>query len=99
MVKNRKYTIPLFKPDYGKEELDALKGPFKTSWIGLCPRTLEFETEFAYCTGASKLRCGLGLRPNADFSKQFGKAVRRYRKNEWWWRDTARGKPAGEGGK
>jgi perosamine synthetase len=39
--------IPVFKPCYGEEELEALKEPFKTGWIGLGPKTKEFEKKFA----------------------------------------------------
>lgn len=43
--------IPLFKPSYGQEELDVLKEPFKTGWIGLGPKTKEFEDKFACYIG------------------------------------------------
>ncbi len=43
--------IPVFKPSYGKEELEALKEPFKTGWIGLGPKTKEFEKQFAEYIG------------------------------------------------
>jgi perosamine synthetase len=43
--------IPVFKPSYGKEELEALKEPFKTGWIGLGPKTKEFEKKFAEYIG------------------------------------------------
>ena len=39
-------TIPLFKPSYGPEELEALKAPFESGWIGLGPKTKEFEDAF-----------------------------------------------------
>jgi perosamine synthetase len=39
--------IPVFKPSYGEEELEALKEPFQTGWIGLGPKTKEFEEKFA----------------------------------------------------
>ena len=35
--------IPLFKPSYGDEELESLREPFKSGWIGLGPKTKEFE--------------------------------------------------------
>lgn len=44
--------IPVFKPSYGKEELEALREPFETGWIGLGPKTKEFETKFAEYIGA-----------------------------------------------
>ena len=43
--------IPVFKPSYGKEELEALKEPFGTGWIGLGPKTEEFEKKFAEYIG------------------------------------------------
>ncbi len=43
--------IPVFKPCYGQEELEALKEPFKTGWIGLGPKTKEFEEKFARYIG------------------------------------------------
>ena len=49
---NRK-IIPVFKPSFGREELDALKEPFKTGWIGLGPKTKEFEEKFARYIGTA----------------------------------------------
>jgi perosamine synthetase len=43
--------IPVFKPSFGEEELDALREPFKTGWIGLGPKTKEFESKFAEYIG------------------------------------------------
>ena len=40
-------TIPLFKPSYDEQELEALREPFRTGWIGLGPKTKEFEQAFA----------------------------------------------------
>ena len=39
--------IPLFKPAFGEEELEALRGPLETGWVGLGPKTKEFEVRFA----------------------------------------------------
>lgn len=39
--------IPVFRPSYGNEELEALKEPFESGWIGLGPKTKEFEQKFA----------------------------------------------------
>lgn len=39
--------IPVFRPCYGEEELDALREPFEKGWIGLGPKTKEFEEKFA----------------------------------------------------
>jgi len=43
--------IPVFKPSIGQEELNALKKIFKTGWIGLGPKTAEFEEKFAKYIG------------------------------------------------
>ncbi len=43
--------IPVFKPSFGEEELEALREPFKTGWIGLGPKTREFEEKFAEYIG------------------------------------------------
>ena len=44
--------IPVFRPSFGQEELDALREPFESGWIGLGPKTEEFETAFAEYVGA-----------------------------------------------
>ncbi|MBU0899803.1 DegT/DnrJ/EryC1/StrS family aminotransferase, partial [bacterium] len=43
--------IPVFKPSFNDEELEALKEPFKSGWIGLGPITTEFEKKFANYIG------------------------------------------------
>lgn len=43
--------IPVFKPSFGEEELEALREPFKSGWIGLGPKTKEFEKSFAEYIG------------------------------------------------
>ena len=43
--------IPVFRPSYGEEELSALKEVFSTGWIGLGPKTKEFEEKFAAYIG------------------------------------------------
>ncbi len=43
--------IPLFRPSYGEEELEALREPLKTGWAGLGPKTEEFEERFAQYIG------------------------------------------------
>ncbi len=43
--------IPLFKPSYDEQELEALKQPFASGWIGLGPKTKEFEEKFAQFIG------------------------------------------------
>lgn len=44
--------IQLFQPSLGEEELAALREIFESGWIGLGPKTAEFEEEFAKYTGA-----------------------------------------------
>ena len=43
--------IPVFRPCYGEEELEALREPFQSGWIGLGPKTQEFEERFADFVG------------------------------------------------
>lgn len=43
--------IPVFRPSFGEEELEALREPFRTGWIGLGPKTKEFEERFAEFIG------------------------------------------------
>lgn len=45
--------IPVFRPSYGQEELDSLRETFGTGWIGLGPKTAEFEHAFASYLGAA----------------------------------------------
>lgn len=44
--------IPLFRPSYDHRELNALKEPFKNGWLGLGPKTKEFEDKFALYVGS-----------------------------------------------
>ena len=59
--------IPLFKPSYGEEELESLREPFKSGWIGLGPKTREFEEAFAkymrvdHAVGTNSASAGLHL--------------------------------------
>ena len=59
--------IPVFKPSYGEEELDALREPFRTGWLGLGPKTKEFEDRFAefigvpHATGVNSATAALHL--------------------------------------
>ena len=39
--------INVFKPSLGEEELNGLREIFETGWIGLGPKTAEFEKRFA----------------------------------------------------
>lgn len=50
--------IPVFKPSFDNEELEALREPFMTGWIGLGPKTKEFEEQFARYIG-SKYAVGM----------------------------------------
>lgn len=43
--------IPVFRPSYGEEELSALKEVFSTGWLGLGPKTKEFEDRFSAYIG------------------------------------------------
>lgn len=43
--------IPVFKPSYGKEELEAVKNVMASGWVGLGPKTQEFEEAFAEYIG------------------------------------------------
>ncbi len=45
--------IPVFKPNYGQEEIDAVTEVLKSGWIGLGPKTKQFEEEFAKYIGSS----------------------------------------------
>ena len=44
--------IPLFKPSLGEEELDSIRKTFESGWVGLGPRTKEFEDAFAKYVGS-----------------------------------------------
>ena len=39
--------IQVFKPFMGQEEIDALAEVIRSGWIGLGPKTAEFEEKFA----------------------------------------------------
>jgi len=43
--------IPVFKPCFGKKEFEAVRKTMKSSWIGLGPKTKEFEEKFAQYIG------------------------------------------------
>jgi perosamine synthetase len=45
-------VIQLFKPDIGAEEVAAITEVLQSGWIGLGPKTAEFEREFASFVGA-----------------------------------------------
>lgn len=50
--------IQVFKPSLGREELEGLAEIFESGWIGLGPKTDEFERRFAEYVGA---RYAVGL--------------------------------------
>ena len=43
--------IPVFRPSMGQEEINALAEVIKSGWIGLGPKTKQFEKEFAKYIG------------------------------------------------
>jgi len=49
---SKKKLIPVFRPNYGKEEIKAVTEVIKSGWIGLGPKTEEFERRFAAYVGA-----------------------------------------------
>jgi perosamine synthetase len=44
--------IHLFRPEIGEEELEAVRRVFESKWLGLGPKTAEFEKAFARLIGA-----------------------------------------------
>ena len=40
-------VLPVFRPSMGQEEIDAIAEVIKSGWIGLGPKTEEFEKKFA----------------------------------------------------
>ncbi len=45
--------VPLFRPSLGKEELKNLAEVFKSAWVGIGPKTREFEAQFAKKMGSA----------------------------------------------
>ena len=45
-------VLPVFRPAMDQEEIDAVAGVIKSGWIGLGPKTEEFEEKFAKFVGA-----------------------------------------------
>ena len=44
--------IPLFRPDFGDAEIEAVAEVMRSGWIGLGPKVEEFEKKFAKYVGA-----------------------------------------------
>ena len=44
--------IPIFKPNLGSEELSQISESFSTGWIGLGPKTKQFEQDFKTFIGS-----------------------------------------------
>lgn len=44
-MKTRKDYLPFGKPDFTKEEIDAVARVIRTGWVGMGPETQEFERE------------------------------------------------------
>ena len=44
-------NIRLFKPSFGKEELENINAAFDRSWVGLGPNVNEFEKNWADYVG------------------------------------------------
>jgi perosamine synthetase len=45
-------NIPLFRPSISNEAIEAVGAVLRSGWLGLGPRTREFETEFASYIGS-----------------------------------------------
>src|SRR5687768_11893627 len=59
--------LPVFRPSMGKEEADAVAEVLSSGWIGLGPKTAQFETNFAqylsapYTVGVNSATAALDL--------------------------------------
>jgi len=59
--------IQVFKPFYDEEEVQAVSEVIRSGWVGLGPRTAEFEREFAkfcqvkYCVGMNSCTAALDM--------------------------------------
>jgi perosamine synthetase len=49
---SKRTLIPVFRPNYNKEEIAAVDAVIRSGWIGLGPKTEEFEKRFALYTNA-----------------------------------------------
>src|SRR3989344_1975117 len=60
-------VLPVFRPAMDQEEIDAVSEVIKSGWIGLGPKTEEFESKFAkyvkakYAIGLSSATAALHL--------------------------------------
>ncbi len=45
--------IQVFKPDMGEEEIEAVSAVLRSGWLGLGPRTAEFESRFSAYVGTN----------------------------------------------
>lgn len=52
MTREATVTIPEYKPSFDDEEWEALREPLRSGWVGLGPKTREFEEAFARYVGA-----------------------------------------------
>ncbi len=48
-----KQMIPVFRPSYGQEEIDAVAEVLRSGWVGLGPKVEEFEKAFAEYIGVN----------------------------------------------
>ena len=49
------FRIPLFKPWLGNEELEEIKSVFESGWVGLGPKTTEFENALGQYLGVKNV--------------------------------------------
>ncbi len=59
--------IQVFKPNYDQQEIDAVAEVIRSGWVGLGPKTAQFEREFAdfigvdYCIGLNSCTAALDM--------------------------------------
>ena len=46
-------AIPVFRPSYGEQEFEAVREVLASGWVGLGPKTAEFEKRFAEYLGVA----------------------------------------------
>jgi perosamine synthetase len=49
---NKREMIPVFRPSYGREEIETVSQVLESGWIGLGPETAKFEKQFASYVGS-----------------------------------------------